>query len=205
MSKDVRSEVVKNLADIYRKTAEQLYLCQILKRIDPLLVSHIGKLRSRKKHLKDIQLSELYNCAIVGLEIAIQESFDGESPERLQQRILNSVSLQIRTCYPKRKEFLVEGVPEIPVYDDPVEFDEKPVDIIAFLSKLIKDKVITKDEFILLCRRVLENVSYESLGKEFNVSSMTMLRRIRKIFARIVAFNESLRDSGEQSIDMKEL
>ena len=197
MSTDVRIQVVKDLANEYKRTLDQTYFCRILKRIDPLLTSNIVKLKKLRKYLRNVSQEELYSCAIIGVYAAIQESSEDQDPEEFKIRILYHVSNQIYHYLPqRRREIVVENVADSGVVDPPIS-ESNPV-LIKFLSELITRGVITQAEFVLLCRRILDGLYHKDLAKEFGMTEVGMLKKLRRIVRKIHAYNVTLRKAGKQ-------
>jgi len=190
----LRRQVVLSLALEYKKSKDPLVFRKILKRVDKLLFSTIKVLKIYKKHLKRCSESDLYHCAVLGVHEACLLPTEDTTPEEFERILLRNIRKQIRIYYPyNRKEVLQNKTPEISIdYGSPI-LERNDTRILLFFSKLKKSKVITNQEFILLARRVLDNLTYVELGKEFNLAPSTMKDRLLRIVERIVSFNAGLR------------
>ena len=182
---DPRMEVVKSLSDQYRVSHDALLIPRILRRIDPLIFHHIRMLSNIRIHLKRVAYRELYNCSVLGLYQAITCSTNEETPTEFQSRLLKAISHEI---YVYHKLYYREvPVDDITGYDQ-IYCPDMSNSNYLLCWELLKYKVVTEKELLLLLHRYIDKVSTRELGIQFHMSHQGMARKVRRIKFKVIRY-----------------
>lgn len=99
-----RQEVIRKLVTEYQKTKSVASFEGILKRVDDIIVGKILHLQNILPHLKNVNFSDVYQTAIVGVGNAITTARDNENGNIITARIIAYVKAAIKKTYKPVKE-----------------------------------------------------------------------------------------------------
>lgn len=195
---DLRRQVIWELALKYKSSNDSTIFQLILKRLDKLLLCTIKALRRYRRHLRSINTHDLYHCCVLGVYSALLDFQKGMSSEDLEKLIFRHVQSQIQLYYPHRtRELLLADLPERLVEDVKV-FEEHDSRVLSFFRRMIEEKVITRQDFIIIVRKALDGVTYVNLGKELGMGTSVARRRVLKILEKIREYNEELMEKNDE-------
>lgn len=193
MDGNVQHQVLKRLAFEYRDALGEeraLIFRKILRRIDNLVLYQARKFLFVRSQLKDVDLQELYDIAIVGLYKGLESIKEEETGAVLQARLIaymkSELKQAIRSMGIKRKgvqkviSTRLTVVPEETVWQElESEFLRKR------FQKLIVDDVISSEELNLLTMRYVHGIRIKEIAERVGRTPWWVGKAVKDICNRI--------------------
>ena len=94
-----RLEILKGIINKYQNSDSEVYLQQILERIDNLILVTIVKERKWRPYLKDVPYKDLYHYGIIGAITGIKSIPKQEEIRYIPARVVAYIKAQLRKSY----------------------------------------------------------------------------------------------------------
>lgn len=183
-------QALKDLALKYEANGDPRVFVMILIKVDGLLRYLIRKIRRSRPYLCNVEFSDLYQTAVVGLYRAVAKVKVDEHGSKLVYNITRYVANEIINVYKDRSghrssiPFEIaaqqELVDTIKVYED-LEWEF----IRERFYKLIDDGVISLEEFDMITHHFVQGITYKDIARQVGSSTDTISKKVRDSLNRI--------------------
>jgi len=196
--KNPRMQVLKELFLEYQKAPCRNTFERILKRVDNFILYMIKEIRRSRPYLRNVDSGDLYQVGILGIyDVANRITSEDDCsmiPAMMKFCIRRAVS-RFYGCY--RKEVVKSGPCESACEDilelDFDSFEEEICkrDDLALLfrhiSRLMTEGDISREDVVLIRRRMILGEHLNVLAKDLGVSGQTVLNRVKRLKEKILS------------------
>jgi len=196
-------QVLKDLALQYKETNDPKLFLAILEKTTKLQFYLVRKIRKSHPHLRGVEFDDFIQTSVLGIHRALQTVKEGEAASRVVSRMEAYVKNEILKLYKKRSikrspfyEYLC-GTDDL---DKRVEKDLELDDIRRRFSCLIKDKVISLEDFDILVLRFVDQKPFRVISKVIGKPESTVYFRIKSLINK-VRFEFRRRGWDEEYLD----
>jgi DNA-directed RNA polymerase specialized sigma24 family protein len=188
----LQQEMLKQLADEYQQSKDNIVFEKLLKRADRLLLSTIRKHVGRRKIYKET-LRDLYHSAIIGLGRAALTTKETETPDGFIARIIAYVRLEIDLdyCCPR----IPPSDKRIPMYE--CEYSRRSYEDGEIETRMEADNLkslimegslacgFSEVEANYLIDKMTNKISYQGIAEKQNLPYQTVHSRFVVMEAKI--------------------
>jgi len=184
-----KHQALKDLALKFDESSDPQVFVRVLLKVDKLLKFQIWQIRRRNPHLCEVDFYDLYQTAVIGLYRALAKVREDEPGGKLIYNIRRYIDNEIVKDYKDPSRSLV-CVPFDVVQDELFDTTEVYADlerefIRDRFEKLIKDGVISQEEFAQVHKHFVEGVSYKDTARRGRHSTGTISKKVRDSLNRL--------------------
>lgn len=201
-------QILKELALEFKSSKDPAIFKKILVKVDRLLLQTIHRARRAKPYLKKVDLQDLYQIAVIGLYNALSKVKEDEEGSKLVYKIIRyigneiakfnkttnrivfprsieDVSFQVHLCSTDRAQDLVHQIENKLTDNTRVYKNLEMEDIRDRFLILLKDEVLSYEEFGMFVMRFVDGMKYKDIAKQFSISYVTVSKKIEDTLNRI--------------------
>lgn len=209
-TEDNHHQLLKDLVFDFKREKKTKVFNEIVKIVNKLLYSVIHKARRNRPYLKKVDIKDLYQDTILGLYQALDTVKEDEPGSKIIYKIVRyaynaigknnkksnkvtfpfsvaDVAFQIHLyCadMSHSRRFITQ-IEEILVENVMVYAELESGHIRNRFSKLIKEDIISIDEFTMISMYYVNELTYSQIAQQFGISITTVSRKITKALNRL--------------------
>jgi len=183
-------KIIQNLMLRYRAEKEEFVFKQILERIDDILVGMVCKI-AKIYYFTEPNIQDLYQCAIIGLYKTIDSIKESDDPNYVLNRVYVYVRKEVFQEYGEKKILSFDTMTDRSKTGELCPPEEGMIreERIQFLTSLIVQGIINKDDLDLLVLRFVEGKSIRQIVQEnedrWGRHRSTVKKRIEKLLIKV--------------------
>jgi len=183
-------QALKDLAVEFEISNDPVIFVKIILKVDNLLKYTISRLRASRPYLQNVEYADLYQTALLGLYRALAKVKQQEPGGKLVYNICRYVANEIlkenkdRPVNKTQESF--ENVIRRELVDNTKVYADLEAEFIRDrFRKLISAGVINEDEFDILKRHFVNEMSYRSIARQDGCSVGTISKKVRDSLNRL--------------------
>ena len=177
--------ILDELGYEYRESPSPPCLETILFRCRPVIFYAIYMIKKHRSHLHRVDNIELYNTAVLGVHKCFSTWPNGLKPEHTIGRVINYIRREIAIVFKYRPNMHVVSNHIIDAtMSSKDEKMELRVEIREQMQRLIRDGVLSVEEFDMLVEHFVHGMTVEKMAATRGQTHSWISRQIREIRAR---------------------
>jgi len=195
MKKDVRNKILIDLVAKYQEERDPVIFSKILEKTDKLLLHIIYKCIRKWPYLRQEDMQDLYQTAIIGLYKAtsgISVYKRKEEKKELKDkwivaRIVGYVKAEIRQTYSNyNRRILGSSVLEDKcIFEENVSKNLEHEDYMRKLNEYVGSEIISKQDYRILVNHFVEELTYKIIGEQEGLSRAAICVRVKKALGKL--------------------
>lgn len=180
-----QQEVLRRLVTEYQINHDRRVFESILKRVDDLVLVLVYRLKRQFFHLHNVDFSDLYQTAVLGVGEAISTVREEEDGDKITARIIAYIKGAVRRTFKPVKELSGDGVIESYLRKtNSFDLEYEKIDMLDFYEVKC-EKHLTLLEQKLIYERFFKGLTYKQLAEKFDCAKSTVHSKIIKILEKI--------------------